>query len=397
MDKLYDLHQKLINKTSTKIKRYLINEINWSSQLIGITGSKGVGKSTLILQHIKSNYGNSEKILYISMDSLATKPFTIFEIAEHHVNKGGTHLFIDEIHKYGDWSREVKSIYDFYPELHVVFSGSSILQIYTSFADLSRRAITYDLPGLSFREFLNIETGINHQSIDLKTIISDHTTWAETISKDIKVLECFSKYLHHGYYPFYLQGISDYHMKLENVINTILDVDLPFMLEINVHNIFKLKKLLHILASSVPFTPNITKLAGSLELNRATLYNYLKFLDEAKLITLLLDAGKSYSTLSKPEKLYIHNTNLSFTIENNKPNKGTMRETFFLNQLSVKHKLSYSSQADFVVDEKYTFEIGGSGKNYTQIANSPDSYLAIDDVQIGVRNKVPLWLFGFLY
>jgi uncharacterized protein len=397
MDKLYVFHHRLVSKTNTKFTRYLKDQVNRESQLIGIKGARGVGKSTLLLQHIKANFAKGDQALYISMDSLAVKPCTLFEIAEHHHNRGGTHLFIDEIHKYVDWSRELKSLYDLYPELRLVFSGSSILQVYNSFGDLSRRAITYDLPGLSFREFVNLETSSSFEPLQLKDILTNHVELAEEMVKHIKVLAYFENYLRYGYYPFYLQSIKDYHLKLENVINTILDVDLPFMLEINVHNIFKLKKLLYILSTSVPFMPNISKLAGSLELNRNTLYNYLYYLSEAKLISLLLDSGKSYSTLAKPEKIYIQNPNLCYTLNNESPNKGSLREAFFFNQLSTTEKINYSSNGDFLVNDNLTFEVGGSGKDYSQNSTIENSFLALDNIQIGVRNKIPLWMFGFLY
>jgi uncharacterized protein len=396
MEKLYDLHDAYIRKTKSGFTRYLIEDINWDAQLIGIKGSKGVGKTTMLLQHIKTNFTGNEA-LYISMDSIVAKSHSIFEIAEYHINKGGTHLFIDEIHKYADWSREIKTIYDLYPDLHVVFSGSSILQIYKSYADLSRRAVSYEMHGLSFREFICMETGLTLPKISLNDLVKKHVSFAEEIVEQVNIFTHWNNYLQYGYYPFYKENKKDFAMKLEQVINNALDVDLPFVLEINVHNIFKIKKLLNILATELPFQPNISKLAGSLELNRNTLNNYLYYLAESNLLKLLLDSGKSYSALSKPEKIFMHNTNLIYAINQSLGNKGTTREIFFFNQVDAYNKVHFAKQGDFIVDGKYTFEVGGSTKSFTQIKDIKNSYLAIDDVQIGRANKIPLWLFGFLY
>jgi uncharacterized protein len=396
MEKLYDLHASYIKKTKSTFRRYLMDDINWEAQLIGIKGAKGVGKTTMMLQYIKENFTGNEA-LYISMDSLIVKPYTIFEIAEYHINHGGTHLFIDEIHKYADWSREIKTIYDLYSDLHVVFSGSSILQIYKSFADLSRRAVSYDLEGLSFREFLELETGQTFKSVTMDELLKNHVQIAENVAEKANVFAHFSNFLRYGHYPFYLENKKDFNIKLERVINNSLDIDLPFMLEINVHNIFKIKKLLYVLATQLPFQPNMTKLAESLELNRNTLNNYLYYLSESKLLRLLTDAGKSYSTLSKPEKIYLQNSNLIYTISADEVNKGTLRELYFLNQVSAKNEVNYTKKGDFIVDNKYIFEVGGSQKTFKQIADLENSFLAIDDVKVGRMNKIPLWLFGFLY
>jgi uncharacterized protein len=396
MEKLYDFHASYIKKTKSTFRRYLMDGINWEAKLIAIKGAKGVGKTTMMLQYLKENFTGNEA-LYISMDSLIVKPYTIFEIAEYHVNRGGTHLFIDEIHKYTDWSREIKTIHDLFSDLFVVFSGSSILQIYKSFADLSRRVVSYDLEGLSFREFLELETGNSFKKIELTELLKNHISIAEDVATKVNIFKHFDNYLRYGYYPFYLENKRDFNTKLEHVINNSLDIDLPFMLEINVHNLFKIKKLLYILATQLPFQPNITKLAESLELNRNTLNNYLYYLSESKLLKLLTDSGKSYSTLSKPEKIYMQNTNLIYAISGDEVNKGTLRELYFLNQVSAIKAVNYTQKGDFIVDNKYVFEVGGAQKSFSQIADLKESYLAIDDVQIGRGNKIPLWMFGFLY
>jgi uncharacterized protein len=397
MDILYKNHQKYLQGVNTSFVRKTINDIDWDNTLIGIKGAKGVGKTTMILQYIISTFGKSNKALYLSMDSLALKNQTIMEIAEYHINIGGTHLFIDEIHKYPEWSKDLKTTHDLFPDLHIVFTGSSMLQIYAGAADLSRRAVTYTMQGLSFREFLALETGENIEAYTLNDIINDHISIASDINAKVKVLPYFKQYIEYGYYPFYLQNKKSYHLKLENVINTTLEVDMPYVLGVNVQNIYKIKKLLHILAAEVPFQPNITKLSGSLELNKATLNHYLYYLEEAGLLNLLLDAGKGYSMLSKPEKIYLNNPNLSYCINPEMAHKGTIRELFFFNQVSFKHKINASDIGDFLVNEKYTFEVGGRSKNYDQIANIKDSFIVSDDIESGVKHKIPIWLFGLLY
>jgi uncharacterized protein len=397
MDILYRHHQKFLQTVNTSFVRNIVNEIDWSEHLIGIKGSKGVGKTTMILQHINNTFGKSIEALYISMDSLALEDYTIMDIAEYHSNLGGTHLFIDEIHKYAQWSKDLKSIHDLYPELYIVFTGSSMLQIYAGAADLSRRAITIDMQGLSFREYIEMETGTVFPVYSLREILTHHIDIAHEITTTIKILPQFQQYLKIGYYPFYHKNKNNFHLKLENVINTTLEVDMPYVLGTTVHNIYKIKKLLHILAAEVPFQPNITKLAGSLELNKATLNQYLYYLGESGLLNLLLDAGKGYSLLSKPEKIYLNNTNLAHCINQRGVNIGSIRELFFYNQLAAKHKVNTANKGDFLIDEKYTFEVGGKGKTYKQIANVKNSYIALDEIITGMKYKVPLWLFGFLY
>lgn len=397
MEKIYAFHERYLTQSRPAFQRYLLPSIQWEDRLIAIKGARGVGKTTLILQHINERFGDDSNALYVSMDSIAVKPYAVFDIAEYHVNRGGTHLFLDEIHKYADWSRELKSVYDLFPELKVVFSGSSMLQIYKSYGDLSRRVTTYHLHGLSFREYLVMETGLPLQSYTLPFILDNHIELAKELASRVKIFDYFDAYLKYGYYPFYKDNADQYLFRLEQIINTILDVDLPHRVEINAVNIFKMKKLLYHLATSVPFQPNISKLAASLEVNRNTLSSYIHYLHEAGLLLLLLDAGKSYSLLSKPEKVYLQNTNLLYAINAEKADKGTLREMFFFNQLSAAHKVNFSAVGDFLVDERYVFEVGGPSKKYDQIKAKTQSYLALDDTIFGSKNKIPIWLFGFLY
>lgn len=397
MEFLYKLHTAYLNNLKPSFRRNLIDEIEWSERLIGLKGARGVGKSTLLLQHIKEKFKTSNKALYVSLDSFIMNNNTILDVAEFHTNNGGTHLFLDEIHKYENWSRELKTIYDLYPRLHVAFTSSSILHIYKGFADLSRRAITYDMHGLSFREFLEIETGKKFKTYTLKEILAKHGEIASEICEDLHPLEYFKKYLKHGYYPIYLQGEKMYPQKLTNVINLILDIDLPYILGVDIQNVSKIKKLLYLLASAVPFQPNVSKLSVSMELTRGILNTYLNYLKDAHLINLLLSNSKNYSIISKPEKIYLHNTNLAYAINPEVIQIGTLRETFFYNQLNNTNKVNTAESGDFLINEKYVFEVGGKNKTFSQIANIKNSYLAVDEMEIGYKNRIPLWLFGFLY
>lgn len=375
-----------------------MDEIDWSDRLIALKGARGSGKTTLLLQHIKEEFDNSNKALYVAMDQVSLTKYRIIDVAKYFVNLGGTHLFIDEIHKYEDWSKEIKSIYDLYPSLHLVITGSSILHLYSSEADLSRRMVSYDLHGLSFREYLNIELNTNLPVFSLEDICKNHLNIASEITvQRTDILHYFKDYLQHGYYPFYLENKTTYALKLQNTINLTLDIDLPYIEGVNVQNIFKIKKLIHLLAVQVPFQPNISKLAASLELARNTLTQYLYYLENACVLHLLTDANKSYGYLTKPEKVYLHNTNLAFALTPRNVNKGTMRETFACNQLSAIHQVHISKKADFLVDEHYTFEIGGDNKSLKQIHDVENSYVLADDLLLGGNRKIPLWLMGFLY
>jgi uncharacterized protein len=398
MEKLREEHNEYLNSIDdafSRKSRYL--EVDWNERLLFIKGARGIGKTTMILQYIKDTYGYNNNALYVSMDSLNSAHLSIAEIAKYHLNHGGTHLFIDEIHKYDNWSAELKHIYDLHKKLKVVVSGSSILHLYRGSADLSRRAVSYDMKGLSFREYINFETGANLQAYTLKEILSSHITIASDISRNINTLQYFKNYLHHGYYPYYLQGTKKFHQKLNNTINQCIESDIPQMLDIQVNNISKIKKLLYHIAISVPFQPNSSKLAQSVDLSRQTLNTYLQYLHEANIIFLLWDDAKSYSLISKPEKIYLQNPNLCHLVPENNMKIGNLRETFFANQVSTFHTLNSAKQGDFIVDNKFTFEVGGASKGFKQIANLPKSYVAIDEQMVGVGNKIPLWLFGFLY
>ena len=397
MDFLAIIHQQYLRNLKSSFNRDLLHQIDWTNRMIGITGARGVGKTTLLLQHINQVFGYSENVLYLTMDHIQLSGLSLLDIAAYHSAKGGTHLFIDEIHKSNNWSGELKTIYDLYPDLSVVFTSSSILEIYKGQADLSRRVIMYDMNGLSFREFLQIETGIHLDVFSLDNLITNHINIAHSILDfGIKPIKHFKQYLKYGYYPFYLENISAYPIKLMNILNLTLEIDLVGIKNVDPASIPKLKKLIHLLATSVPFQPNISKLAGSVEITRNTLLQYLQYLSQAKILNMLQDSGSSYSYIAKPEKIFLHNTNLMSCLQPNAVNIGSARETFFVNTLSNKYQINTTSQGDFLVSDTFTFEIGGQSKTTKQIAGLADSYIVVDDVEIGTKNKIPLWLFGFL-
>lgn len=394
---LYQIYLRLLEATDSRFFRYLYNEIDWKNRLIGITGSRGTGKTTMLLQHIKNTFKDRSKALYVSLDNIWFTKNSLIELVNQFYAFGGTHLFVDEVHRYPNWSIEIKNIYDSYPDLHIVFTGSSILEIYKSNADLSRRAISYHLYGLSFREFLMMETNIEFPGFTLEDIICNHMNIAAEITGKIKVLPEFKKYLEYGHYPFYREGTTSYSLRLQNIVNTILDNDLPSVEKVEYNTILKIKKMLMIISSLVPFSPNLTSLSTEIETNRVSAIKYLGYLQKAGLIKLLAPFGKGMNLMNKPEKIYLDNTNLIHSLAASNINEGNLRETFFANQCSANHKLTASKQGDFVIDDKYIFEVGGKGKNYKQIQNLENSFIAMDNIETGFGNKIPLWLFGFNY
>lgn len=396
MDQIYIEHKDTLASLKPRFRRDFMDEIDWNEPLLFILGARGVGKTTLILQHIKERFGNNAAALYISMDDLALSNYTLLSMAKHHAQNGGTHLFVDEIHKYQNWSQELKNIRDKIKELKVVVSGSSILDIYKGNADLSRRSVVYNLHGLSFREYLNIELKLNLPKFSLEEILKEHENLTPQLLEQFKPLQHFPTYLKYGYFPFYLEGIKNYHHKLGNVLNVVLEQDMALLESVDLVKIPKIRKLIYLLSTQVPYQPNITKLAETLEIDRITLLHYLNSLQKASVLNLVRLNGKLYTQLTKPDKIYLQNTNLLY-LSQSAVNIGTLRETFFANQVGINHQLTLAQQGDFIIDNTYTIEVGGAHKNFNQIANIQNSYLAIDDLPQGVKNKIPLWLFGFMY
>lgn len=387
----------LLRDQSENPVRALYHTIDWNDRLIGILGARGTGKTTLLLQHLKSTFKNGEG-LYLSLDDIYFSGHRLVEIAEQFRQTGGKTLYIDEVHKYPDWAREIKNIYDFYRDIRIVFTGSSVTDMLRQNADLSRRAIQYELPGLSYREYLYFSEIHSFPPVSLSDILKRHEQIAGDISSSIKPLKFFPDYLNHGYYPFFKEGILKYSLRIEQVVKMILDTDLRYIDGFDPRNMRKIQQLLYILAVNVPFKPNITKLSEKTGINRNTLVQYLDHLEKARLIKSLTASGKSISTLQKPDKIYLENTNLQEALAPGNTDKGTMRESFFLNQLEHSgHRITLPLAGDFLANDQYTFEVGGKDKSGSQIKGIKDAWIAADDIETGALNKIPLWLFGFLY
>lgn len=393
---LYNAYYRKLTRVSLKYTRYLYDKINWNVRLIGIKGARGVGKTTLLLQRIKRTSPDGGDAFYVSLDDLWFKTHSLVDLVEYLYTHGITHLYLDEVHRYPDWTQNLKNINDNYPDLNIVYTGSSMLEIDNSKVDLSRRQTVYEMYGFSFREYLAFEEVIQIVPLSLEKLLNQHVALSMEITSSIKILPWFEKYLQYGYYPFYKESTEDYPIRLQEVASLIIDTDLPAVEEIEYSTVQKAKKMLMILAERVPFTPNISQLCKELETTREVGLKMLYALDRAGLLNLLTTEVKSYKTLSKPEKIYLNNTNLMYALTS-KVYKGNLRETFFFNQVNSIHQIYMPPKGDFFIDNIFLFEVGGKSKTFDQIKDIPNSYLAIDDVEYGHKNRVPLWMFGLLY
>lgn len=397
LDEILRIYNRRLQGTPEGFKRYLIGKIDWRDNLIAIKGAKGTGKTTMLLQHIKESFTDKDKALYLSLDNLWFETHSINDLIEYHYTHGGTHLFLDEVHYYPKWKTLIKNINDDYPGLHVVYTGSSMLKIDSGVADLSRRQLPYTLHGMSFREYLLYEGLAEMEPISLDLLLRDHRRIAEDIlSNGMKILPAFGEYLRYGYYPFYKSVYSGFEIRLQQVVNHVLENDYPIIEGVEQSTIRKTKKMFMILAEQVPQTPNMSHLYNELETDRNQGLKMLYALEKAGLLALLSDKPKHIDKLSRPEKIFMDNSNLMYAYAM-APNIGTVRETFFLSQLAVDHSVTYPAKGDFLVDGKYLFEIGGRKKSFEQIKDVADSYLAVDDTEIGHHNRIPLWMFGLLY
>ena len=397
MEYLFERFRKKLAYTRTSFVRSIMDTIHWDAQLIGIRGARGVGKTTLLLQYIKLHLPSDHTVLYVSLDNIWFTGNRLYNLADDFVKNGGKYLFLDEVHKYPGWSQEIKNIYDDYPELKVVFTGSSLLEILNAKADLSRRAIVYEIQGFSFREYLNRNLNLHIPVCSMEEILDHHMTLAQSITSGIKVLKHFNDYLKNGYYPYYNELPELYYQRMEEVVNMILEIELPALRGVDSSYIPKVKQLLLVLAESVPFIPNISKLSERIGITRIGLLNYLRALGDAGLIINLSKGSSGITRLQKPDKIFLENTNIMFAIAPENTNKGNLRETFFVNQLSYDYRVQLSEQSDFLVDGKYTFEIGGKDKKSTQLTGIDNAYVAADDIEFGFGNKIPLWMFGLTY
>jgi predicted AAA+ superfamily ATPase len=386
---LYQKFETLLQSTTTDFKRYLYDKVSWESRMIGIIGARGVGKTTMILQYIKENL-DSKRALYVSADDMYFGENRLFDLADNFYKNAGEYLFIDEIHKYNDWSRELKNIYDSFPTLKVIFTGSSVLDILKGSADLSRRAIIYKLQGLSFREYLkffhNYETGV----YSLEQIINNEVK-LDSIQHPLPL---FNDYLQRGYYPFGIE--NEMNLRLGQIIVQTLESDIPQYANLNVGTSRKLKRLLSIIAESVPFKPNFSKISEMISVSRNSVDDYFSYMEKAGLIGQLRNETSGIRGLGKVDKVYLDNTNIIFNLVGDKSNVGNLRETFFFNQMRVQNEVISSIKADFVID-KYTFEVGGKNKKQTQIEQDGKSFMVKDDIEFGYLNVIPLWAFGLNY
>lgn len=389
MNKLWEYFHKLLKETNTTVFRYIYKDINWQNRMIGITGPRGVGKTTLVLQHIKKEL-DIRKTLYVTAEDFYFADNRLLDLAETFVKQGGKHLFIDEIHKYKNWAKELKLIYDYHRGLKVVFTGSSVLDIKKGMADLSRRTVMYHLQGLSFREYLQLFHNIKTDVYSLEDILGHKVQFPVTEHP----LPLFHDYLKRGYYPFALE--PDFEIRLRQIVGQTLETDIPFYAEMNAATGRKLKQLLAIIAKSVPFKPNFSSIAVALKASRNNIADYCLYIEEAGMISQLRDDTGGIKGLGKVDKIYLENTNLIYNLAEDNSDVGNIRETFFLNQTKVKHLITSSSIADFQFDG-FTFEVGGKSKGQKQIAETEKGFIVKDDIESGFRNILPLWQFGMMY
>ena len=405
LETFFQLSQNYILNYQQEYVRYFLKTHDLSNRFSIISGQRGIGKTTAIIQYLQAQYPDlyTTKALYIQADHFLLGNRSLYEIADEFVKMGGELLCIDEIHKYNNWSQELKSINDTFRELKLLVSGSSALEIHKGSYDLSRRALVYSMKGMSFREFIEIRLGVELPNIELDTLLKEHQPFAQEIITNLatqkeKILPLFNEYLKVGYYPYYFEynNQEQFYLALEQNIHTTIESDLlaiyPSLTGVSIR---KLKSLLKVISESVPFIPDMKKLKGIIGVgDERTLKNYLKYLEDAGLIKMLMKHSKGLNSIEKPEKIYLDNSNLLFT---SKANIGTIRETFFMNQVSKEHQLIAPKNGDFLVDEKYLFEVGGQSKSFKQIKDMQNSFVASDEIERGFGNKIPLWLFGFLY
>lgn len=393
---LFDNYHRKIAKIDTRFKRYLYNQINWDARIIGIKGARGVGKTTMLLQHIIENYEDIDKTLYASLDDLWFASHSLIDLIDWADQHGMTRLYLDEVHRYEQWALTLKNIYDNFPDMNIVYTSSSLLIMDNAKVDLSRRQTTYTLYGMSFREYLAFTNIIHFDAIPLDNLLKHHVQYALQITKETKIATHFEDYLCHGYYPFFREAGADFPSQLREMISVVAENDLPAVENMSFETLQKVKKLIMIISEHVPFEPKMSELWKQLATNNELGLRMLYSLDKAQILSLLTYNIKNYKYLYKPEKIFLGNTNLMHALCPT-VNKGNERETFFNSQLSVAHNVKHPQKGDFLVDEKYLFEIGGHKKTFDQIADVPDSFLAKDDTETGYGNCIPLWMFGFIY
>lgn len=397
MEELVDLSRTFLDKTTSKFSRYLFDEIDWNDRLIGIKGARGTGKTTMLLQYLKQTDFSSSQKLYLSLDDLYFTDHSLLEVGKDFYLRGGRILALDEVHKYSPWSQEIKNLHDRYSDLKVVFTGSSIIDITAKEGDLSRRAVMYEMKGMSFREYLLLVKNINLPILELENILNENFHFRDMFPSDFQPYEFFDEYLKYGYYPFFLESPKTYHHRLRQLVRQVVEVDMAEIKNYDVRQSKKLLQLLYIISQQVPFSPNLSDLSRKTSIHRNSLNNYLYYLEEARLLHLLQPKNFSVASLLKPEKIFLNNTNLLFALSEQPPNAGTVREVFFYNQLVGKHIVSQSKEADFLVDGRFTFEVGGKNKTIHQIKGTKNAWLVKDKIVQPSASAIPIWMFGFLY
>ncbi len=395
LDRIKKYQDRLLGSFDVTYKRYLFEDIDFNDKMIGIFGARGVGKTTMLLQRLKELQDKRKEALYISLDYPFLSGVDLIELVEEFVQGGGEYLLLDEVHRYSDFSAYLKTIYDLF-DIFVIFTSSSATSILNSKSDLSRRVTLYNLYGFSFREFLEVKKGLKLASYTLEELLHIHIDIATKITKEVEILKEFKEYIEFGYYPFFTQKQTSYYQNLINTINLTIDLDLTSLGLIEQKYTYKLKKLLEVICESKPFEVNYSKISTLANISRVKLYDYISYLNDGQMLLLIEESSKGLKKISKPAKIYFNNTNLLKAYCQNSE-LGTIRETFFANQISCKHHINIAKQGDFLVDEKYLFEIGGKNKSFKQIADMPNSFVVTDDIEVGFGNKIPLWLFGFLY
>ena len=393
---LYDSYHRKIAKVDLRFKRYLYSQINWKARIISIKGARGTGKTTMLLQHILENYEDIDQTLYASLDNLWFATHSLMELVDWADRHGISRLYLDEVHRYELWPQSLKNIYDDYPDMSIVYTSSSLLVLDNATVDMSRRQTPYTLYGLSFREYLELEGIFKTEAISLDDVLMHHVKKAMNIVGRIKVAPLFEAYLSHGYYPFYRESLEDFPSRLRETVTVVIDSDLPAVENVTYETLQKTKKLLMIISEHVPFEPTMSELWRQLSTDNESGLKMLYALDKAQVLALLTAKTNNYKSLSKPDKIFLSNPNLMHVLCP-KVDKGNERETFFISQLRVLHDVRYPKQGDFLIDNKFLFEVGGKNKTFEQIADVPNSYLAVDDTEVGSGCRIPLWMFGFLY
>lgn len=397
MVELLEYSDALVTNVSLHFKRYLFSQIEWENRLIGIKGARGTGKTTLLLQWLNQQGLSSSKAAYLPLDDLYFSTHSLVKTGEDFYKQGGKVLVLDEVHKYPGWTREIKNLYDRYRDLQIIFTGSSVIDIVRQEGDLSRRVVMYELPGLSYREYLNFEAAMNIPAFSLNGLLNPQQSLRTYFPPGFRPLEHFNNYLRYGYYPFYKESVNTYHHQLHQLIRTVVEYDMAELKGFDIRNAKKMLQLLYIIAQNVPFKPNLSKLAERSNIHRNSMANYLHFLEQARLIWLLHPSGVSTATLQRPEKVFLNNTNLLYALASQPPSTGTVREVFFCSQVQPGHNLTHPQSGDFLVDDQYTFEVGGKHKTRKQIKDYQNARVVKDDLEYPAGDAVPLWMFGLLY